>query len=62
MARSILVDLLQSVDDSDQINFTFPEVNVIFECYRIECSFRKMKVLLHIPRQKLTFLKKCLWD
>lgn len=62
MAWGILVVLLQSVDDNDQIIFTFPEVNVTIECYRVECAFRKMKVVLHIPRQELTFLEEYLWD
>lgn len=57
MAWSILVVLLQSVDDNDQIIFIFPEVNVIIECYRVKCAFRKMKILLYIPWQELTFLK-----
>lgn len=61
MAWSIWVILLQPVADNDQIIFTFPEVNVIIEHYRVERAFRKMKVLLHIPRQELTFLKECLW-
>lgn len=57
MAWSILVVLLQSVDDNDQIIFTFPEVNVTIDCYRVECAFRKMYILLYIPRQELAFLK-----
>lgn len=54
---SILVVLLQSVDDNDQIIFILAEVNVIIECYRVECAFRMVKV-----RQEFTFLKEYLWD
>jgi len=62
LAWSILVVLLQYVGDTDLINFTFLEVNVIIQSYRIESFSRKMTVLLKIPGQELTFLKDCLWD
>lgn len=57
VAWSVSVVLLQYVDDNDWIIFTFPEVNVILQSYRIDSSSRKMIVLLKIPRQELYFLK-----